>query len=300
MAERRPRDMTSSTNGATLMAAEPIELTLSEAAERLGVHYMTVYRHVRLGLLPAHKVGGTWRVNAADLTAAPTGAPTAPTAGRRAPWASRLRQRLLAGDAAGSWQLVESAMASGFSPEEVYVVMLAPALHAIGAAWERGDVRVDEEHLASAVAIAIVGRMGARPRRRGRHRGVVVVATAVGDRHGIGVSMVADTLARAGYEVLNLGTDTPPESLAAVIAGRDDVRAVLVSVVNSACLGGAAQLIAAARQHSAELPIIAGGFAIQDQAAAHDLGADGWTADLRQISALIEELSARVRPAPAG
>ncbi|MCU1344909.1 MAG: hypothetical protein JWL70_1175, partial [Acidimicrobiia bacterium] len=31
------------------------ELTLHEAADALGVHYMTVYRYVRLGLLPARK-----------------------------------------------------------------------------------------------------------------------------------------------------------------------------------------------------------------------------------------------------
>ena len=37
-------------------------LTLSEAAVRLGVHYMTAYRYVRLGLLPAQKAGGGWRV----------------------------------------------------------------------------------------------------------------------------------------------------------------------------------------------------------------------------------------------
>ena len=43
------------------------ELSLNEVAEKLGVHYMTVYRYVRTGLLPAAKSGGTWRVIADDL-----------------------------------------------------------------------------------------------------------------------------------------------------------------------------------------------------------------------------------------
>ena len=43
------------------------ELSLNEVAEKLGVHYMTVYRYVRTGLLPAAKSGGTWRVLADDL-----------------------------------------------------------------------------------------------------------------------------------------------------------------------------------------------------------------------------------------
>ena len=37
-------------------------LTLHEAAEELGVHYMSAYRYVRLGLLDAAKRGGVWKV----------------------------------------------------------------------------------------------------------------------------------------------------------------------------------------------------------------------------------------------
>lgn len=37
-------------------------LTLEEAAERLGVVRMTVYRLVRKGQLRAHRVGRVWRV----------------------------------------------------------------------------------------------------------------------------------------------------------------------------------------------------------------------------------------------
>ena len=43
------------------------DLTLNEAAELLGVHYMTAYRYVRLGFLQATKVGGCWRVAHSDL-----------------------------------------------------------------------------------------------------------------------------------------------------------------------------------------------------------------------------------------
>ena len=49
------------------------QLSLHEAADLLGVHYMTVYRRVRLGILPARKIGGTWMIDRADVErAAPT------------------------------------------------------------------------------------------------------------------------------------------------------------------------------------------------------------------------------------
>ena len=41
--------------------------TLNEAAELLGVHYMTVYRLILSGELDATKVAGVWRIPAPAL-----------------------------------------------------------------------------------------------------------------------------------------------------------------------------------------------------------------------------------------
>ena len=42
-------------------------ISLREVAELLGVHYMTAYRYVRTGMLPAEKDGAEWRVRLTDL-----------------------------------------------------------------------------------------------------------------------------------------------------------------------------------------------------------------------------------------
>ena len=47
--------------------AEPNELSLHEVAEILDVHYMTAYRYVRLGILPARREGRSWRIHRTDL-----------------------------------------------------------------------------------------------------------------------------------------------------------------------------------------------------------------------------------------
>ncbi len=88
---------------------------LREAAERLGVHYMTVYHYVRTGRLPAEREGATWLVERADLEA--LAAPSAPPA--RAPRPGRLAERMVRGDEAGAWAIVEGAMASGMTPVAV-------------------------------------------------------------------------------------------------------------------------------------------------------------------------------------
>ena len=37
-------------------------MTLQEVADSLGVHYMTAYRYVRQGRLPATRLGAEWRI----------------------------------------------------------------------------------------------------------------------------------------------------------------------------------------------------------------------------------------------
>jgi excisionase family DNA binding protein len=270
-------------------------ITLRDAAEQLGVHYMTVYRRVRLGILPAVKVDGTWWVDPADL-AKP--APHPSTRGRRkndgivrpSIWQDRLAGRMVEGDLAGSWQIVEAAMAAGLSPADVYVDVLAPTLHTIGEAWRSGRLGIDQEHYASNVASSLIGRMSARFNRRGRKRGVVIVAMPPGERHGLGAAMVADLLRQDGYEVRNLGPDTPTASLVRAMGDTDRLMAVVVSVVDDGHRRAAARLLESARRAAPSIPLIAGGFAIRDDRSALEIGADGWVADPRELGRLIEAL----------
>ena len=270
-------------------------VTLNEAADRLGVHYMTAYRRVRMGILPARKVGGTWWIDPADLER-----PVATVQGRgrrgsgelddASAWRDRLQGRMLSGDLAGSWQVIEAAIAAGREPRDIYVDVLAPTLHAIGREWQSGAVGIDQEHLASSVAASLIGRLGARFLRRGRKKGVVIAAMPPGERHGLGVAMLADILTQDGYEVRNLGPDTPAPSLVAAMRDADQLAAIVVSVVDAGHLPAAQELLSAAHRERPTLPTIIGGYAVADEQSAVELGAAGWARDPRDLAELIERL----------
>ena len=265
-------------------------LSLRQAAERLGVHYMTVYRYVRLGMLPARKTVGDWRVEPTDLDhfIAPD---SAPRSKRSAPWAERLQARMVAGDEAGSWGVVEAALAAGMAPADFYGDVLTPVLRAIGDSWQSGELGVDDEHLATGMALEIIGRLGPRFARRGRTRGTVVVAMPPGERHLLGVAMVADILRSHGYRVLNLGADTPGTALIAALARVGDLAAVAVGVVHTGRLGAARSLVDAVHANSFSVPVLAGGAAVPDRESARRLGADGWAPDAREVATVIAGLS---------
>jgi excisionase family DNA binding protein len=275
------------------------ELTLQEAADALGVHYMTAYRYVRLGLLDASKSGGTWRVRQSDLDAFRSSA-TNPVVvqgdgRRRAPWAGRLQARLIAGDSRGAWGVVEAALAAGADLEEVYVEVLGPAMAAIGAEWEAGQLDISVEHRATGIAMRIIGRLGPRFVRRGRTRGVVIVSAPAGERHSLPVAMLADLVRGQGWEVSDLGADCPDESLVHAAMAAPEVVAVGLSVTTASCLDAAASALAALRAACPGVLLVLGGRAVRDHDHAVGLGADAHAADGPHFVRLLEERRTDVR-----
>ncbi|MGH9088378.1 MAG: cobalamin-dependent protein [Acidimicrobiales bacterium] len=260
----------------------PAPLTLEGAARRLGLHYMTVYRHVRTGRLPATRRSGRWWIEPADLEGleapAPPGRGTRPTR-----WAARRRrlvERLLAADAGGAWEIVEQAMAQGATPADVYVQLLGPALGEIGAQWAAGTTTVEGEHRATAAALRVVGRLGARFVRRGTAAaGTVVLGAAPGDPHLLPVVMVADLLRSHHIHVLDLGANVPQVSFLEAADAIPDLRAVGVSLSDGGRSRAAARVLRALRRAHPGVTLLAGGPALTTEDAALALGADGWAAD---------------------
>jgi excisionase family DNA binding protein len=247
------------------------QVGLPEAARRLGVHYMTVYRHVRTGRLPAVRRDGQWLVDVADLQ------PAGPARRPKRPAASpdRLARRMTAGDEAGSWMLVEDALASGADPADVHLELIAPALRVVGEEWEAGRWSVADEHRATTVAQRVLGRLGPRFARPGRPRGTVVVGAAPGDQHALPCALLADQLRGVGFDVHDLGADTPAESFESTARAADGLVAVLVGATTTGLDAGVRRTTTAVR--ALGVPVLVGGAAVRDEAHARALGADGWT-----------------------
>jgi len=258
-------------------------LTLQEAADELGVHYMTAYRYVRLGVMEASKSGGVWQVQRSAVerfredakVAAATVGPSGKGGprNRRAPWSSRLESRLVAGDAPGSWSVIEAAMAAGAELDEIYLDVLTPAMVAIGERWAAGELDISIEHRATGIAMRIIGRIGPRFSRRGRSRGVVALGAPAGEFHALPVAMLGDLLRLRGWEVSDFGVDMPSESIAHVIRETSDLLAVGLSAMSSDNLPALAEACAAARAADPGVLVVVGGRAVLDDDHALALGA---------------------------
>ncbi len=123
-------------------------------------------------------------------------------------------------DASGLERLVAQALEI-LPVEEAIGEVLVPVLQRIGAGWADGELTVGQEHLASGVVRAHLDRLLAD--QRGSARGVAVLACAPGERHELGLLMLAILMRADGWQVAYLGSDTPVAdacSLAADIGAR--------------------------------------------------------------------------------
>lgn len=199
----------------------PELLTLHQAAERLNVHYMTAYRWVRRGDLPAYKTGGRLRVRLVDverfLAERRVDVATGAGATTQTDWdrhVDRLVGHLLEGDDRAARSDVQKVISDGATAGNVYIHLITPALHRIGTAWESGDICVAEEHRASQICVTIVAQLSDMFRRGGATRGTAVTLTPPDEQHALASAMTADFLRAAGYTVHHLGAGVPAPDLA--------------------------------------------------------------------------------------
>ena len=272
----------------------PSRITLGEAAERLGVHYMTAYRYVRTGRLRAVQEGVQWMVDPNDLAKLSTPSPPGRRgAGARAVRPATLAARMVAGDEAGAWGVIEAALASGTDPAGVHLDIVVPALESIGADWASGRLSVADEHRATTTAQRLIGRLGPLFARRGRKRGAVVVGAPPGELHALPTAIVGDLLRGAGFEVIDTGANTPAESFAEAARSANRLVAVAIAVTTPGRDTAVRSVVRALRQVGVSAPVLVGGAAITGDDHARRLGADGWSGvDGRSVVTAVERAAA--------
>jgi excisionase family DNA binding protein len=264
-------------------------LTLAEAANELGVHYMTAYRYVRLGKVPARKEGRDWRIRQDDLDRLTSRSPADVPGATGAPWHDRFLNRLSASDEQGAWLVVEAALASGLDPIDAYTAVVIPALRQVGDLWEAGQVTVAQEHAATGVCQRIVGRLGSKSARRGVSRGTIVLGCPANEPHGLAAAIAADSFRFAGYDVIDCGPNVPPDSFVGLSSTTPRLVATGISATTTGGEVAIAKTIDALRA-GLDVPIILGGRAVDSLAMAQDLGADLWAATAAEGVTRLHEL----------
>jgi excisionase family DNA binding protein len=274
------------------------DISLHDVAEMLDVHYMTVYRYVRQGQLPASKVGRSWFVKPSDLKKfreSKVHTAEFPDGGRtRAPWAERLEAQLILGDQRGAAEIMEAVLRSGHDLYFLYLHVLSPAMSSIGAKWAAGNLEIFVEHRASNIAMRLIGQFGPRFARRGVSKGTVVLGSPASEMHTLSTSMVADLIRYEGWDVSDVGANMPAEAFAEAIRQGEDVVAVCIGVTMPGSLSAVQATIGAIRKVvPRDLPILIGGAGVASDEVARELGADRRSGNVYELIEVLGEVARR-------
>jgi MerR family transcriptional regulator, light-induced transcriptional regulator len=126
---------------------------------------------------------------------------------------------VLAGDEVTAESVIREAIEAGLTVAEVDDEIIAPAPWLVGELWERGEITVADEHVATEISIRVLAlEREARRVARVRPAYLAMLAAPPGELHIVALRMVANALRDAGYEVMMVGADVPPAALAAIAA----------------------------------------------------------------------------------
>ncbi len=97
------------------------------------------------------------------------------------------------------------------SHEQLYDELLTPAMYRIGELWEKNEISVAEEHLATAVCDFVLSATELRNKDKAGRKKAMIFGPE-GEEHYIGLKMVSAMFREEGYEVRYMGPNLPLDS----------------------------------------------------------------------------------------
>jgi 5-methyltetrahydrofolate--homocysteine methyltransferase len=191
---------------------------------------------------------------------------------------------------------VREALNAGLAPKAILDEGMIAAMSEVGRLFEADEYYVPEllisaRAMKAGVAILKPYLVQANVKSTGK----VAIGTVKGDLHDIGKNLVSMMLEGAGFEILDLGTDVPPEKfVAAIQSGGVDIlalSALLTTTMPNMKVTIDALKEAGVREH---IKVMIGGAPITENYA-RQIGADGYAPDASRAVALAKSLSAASR-----
>ncbi len=164
------------------------------------------------------------------------------------------------GDEAAARDVVNQARNNAVDPDTVYYEIFAPSMVRIGELWEQNELSVAEEHLATAITERLIAQLSpwfSQPAAQDV-RGSVVLGCVEGERHTLGLRMLADLFRKQGWRVLYLGADVPTADWVRLTV-RYAADAVAISAGAQRRLPAVRSLIEELRAVQPEIMILVGG-----------------------------------------
>ena len=192
-----------------------------------------------------------------------------------------LKQALIDGRAPQAKELTEKGLAEGIKAREFFPKAIIPAMDEVGRRMRECEYFIPEVLISARAARASSDII--RPLLVGddavKSAGTVVLGTVKGDLHDIGKNIVAMMLESAGFKIIDLGVDVPPEKIVEAVR-EHKANVVGLSALLTTTMVNMKAVIDALNSSGLrkQVKILVGGAPVTD-AWASSIGADGFGKD---------------------
>ena len=205
-----------------------------------------------------------------------------------------LYEETLVGNAPAVKELTNDGLAAELSPESMLYDALIPSLEEVGARFERGDYFVPEMLIAARAMQGALDILRPLLVETGVQQvGTFVMGTVKGDVHDIGKNLVNIMLEGAGFTVIDLGVNVPPEKFVEQILEHKPEIVGFSAFLTTTMPMFKANINALQKAGLRDKVIVMVGGAPVTQEYADAVGADGYAADastaVRKAKELIEK-----------
>lgn len=209
---------------------------------------------------------------------------------RLAQLAGAYADALVAGDEIAAEIAIREAMDARLGTAAIDEMIIAPALWLIGELWERGQITIAEEHIATEITVRVLALQREAQRviqARGRYR--VMLATPPGECHIVALRMVENLVRGAGFDVVMLGGDVPASAIASA-AGHHEVDVLCLSSTMPGRRDVILTVIDEVRDVRPSVPVVLGGrgLTVEDQMRAQVQVCIGVTDAMETVDAVIK------------
>ena len=191
---------------------------------------------------------------------------------------------LVNGDTALAFRVAQDCLSDGVSFDRIVDHVLQPVQETLGHRWAEGALGIADEHVATAAIEELLIKLGATA--EAPSGATIVVVSAPGDTHSLGIRAVSGALTLEGFRSVYLGTSVPAPELGDFLEFHQPFALALGCSIPAA-LAGAADAIRAA--HDVGVPVLGGGRALRDLSRATRLGIDAFATTPREA---VEQLRA--------
>jgi methanogenic corrinoid protein MtbC1 len=201
------------------------------------------------------------------------------------------------GDAEMAEGAIATAIEDGLPPTTLHAEVIAPALHYIGELSDAGEMDNEREHLALGITRRVLATLyrymlgGTEPTRER-----VLLVVLDGDPHTLGLQMVHDQLAAAGYQT-SFQTEVSVEQLLATV-GNQSPDVIILGATMAPAVASVARAVKELRESHPDIPVMLRGAAVSH-------GLPGERPDMRVLERIdesvtaVEELLSRSVPVPS-